>query len=157
MTAAAAQHRIRLRHEYGEPQSAAPHPKVACRDSVRRTDCRRADGAVCRDCTGPLDEIGDWSSIPADAELNVAIGLARLGMNVCYLTGIGADSLGRSTRGAMYRECVSCDLVRTDASRPTGFILKSLAVDGSDPVTEYGRQGSAASFLCLDGPPVIVL
>ena len=102
---------------------------------------------------GPLDEILDWHRSTAGAELNVAIGLARLGMNVGYLTRIGADSFGRSIRSAMHREGVGCDLVRTDASRPTGLMLKSLAADGSDPVIEYHRQGSAASFLGLEDAP----
>jgi sugar/nucleoside kinase (ribokinase family) len=35
--------------------------------------------------------------------------------------------------------------VRTDARYPTGFMLKAMVTDGSDPEVEYFRRGSAAS------------
>jgi 2-dehydro-3-deoxygluconokinase len=35
--------------------------------------------------------------------------------------------------------------VLTDESHPTGFMLKEMAADGSDPEVEYFRRGSAAS------------
>lgn len=83
----------------------------------------------------------------AGAELNVAIGLARLGLNVGWVSRIGDDSFGRFTCQQLDQEGVDRRQVTTDSRFPTGFQLKSRVDDGSDPQVEYFRKGSAASHL----------
>lgn len=83
----------------------------------------------------------------AGAELNVAIGLARLGLNVGWVSRIGDDSFGRFTCQQLDQEGVDRRQVTTDPRFPTGFQLKSRVDDGSDPQVEYFRKGSAASHL----------
>jgi 2-dehydro-3-deoxygluconokinase len=99
------------------------------------------------DRPGPLDEARHFSRFCAGAELNVAIGLARLGYRVGYLSRVGDDSLGRFLRRCMEEEGVRTELLETTAAHRTGFMLKSRAVDGEDPQIEYHRAGSAASTL----------
>lgn len=94
---------------------------------------------------GPLDAVGTFTRLVAGAELNVAIGLARLGFRVAYITRLGNDSFGRSLAAAMAREGIDIRLATVDPGYPTGFMLKSKSIDGSDPQTEYFRRGSAAS------------
>jgi sugar/nucleoside kinase (ribokinase family) len=96
---------------------------------------------------GPLEQVGSYAQTTAGAELNVAIGLARLGLRVGYISALGADSFGRHIAASLDREGVDRSQVGIRADHPTGFMLKSRSDDGSDPRIEYFRRGSAASRL----------
>ena len=95
---------------------------------------------------GPLDQVEAFTRGPAGAELNVAVGLARLGLHVAYVSRLGRDAFGRYLAAAMQGEGIDCSHVAFDAAHPTGFMLKARTHDG-DPQTEYFRRGSAASQL----------
>jgi 2-dehydro-3-deoxygluconokinase len=47
----------------------------------------------------------------------------------------------------MLQERLDLRHVRDDERHPTGFMLKEMAADGSDPEVEYFRRGSAASHM----------
>lgn len=96
---------------------------------------------------GPLESVTTFTRAAAGAELNVATGLARLGLRCAYVTRLGQDSFGRYLAATMQREGIDTRHVAIDATRPTGFMLKSRSDDGSDPRTEYYRRGSAASAI----------
>ncbi len=96
---------------------------------------------------GALEEVDRFRRFSAGAELNVAIGLARLGMRVGFMSRVGDDAFGRFLHATLEREGLSRDLVAIDPERSTGFMLKSLAVDGADPAIDYYRRGSAASAM----------
>ena len=96
---------------------------------------------------GELAEVGHFHKRIAGADSNVAIGLSRLGFKVAWLSRVGADSLGRFVIDTLEKEGLDCSNVAIDSTHPTGFQLKSRADDGSDPVVEYFRRGSAASHL----------
>ncbi len=102
---------------------------------------------------GPLEAVAGFTRAAAGAELNVAVGLARLGLRVAYLSRLGDDSFGRYLRRFMDDEGIDTRLVASDAGHPTGFMLKTLAVDGQDPASEYHRKGSAASHMGPDAAP----
>lgn len=97
--------------------------------------------------TGALPGVGQFSKRIAGADLNVAIGLSRLGFKVGWMSRVGGDSLGHFVRDTLSREGIDQQCVVTDARYPTGFQLKSKTDDGSDPAVEYFRKGSAASHL----------
>ncbi|HHQ6579464.1 TPA: sugar kinase [Serratia fonticola] len=97
--------------------------------------------------TGDLAEVESFTKRIAGAELNVAIGLARLGLNVGWVSRIGNDSFGRFTLQQLAKEGVNAQRVTVDDHYPTGFQLKSKNTDGTDPSVEYFRKGSAASHL----------
>ncbi|MBL5827196.1 sugar kinase [Serratia fonticola] len=97
--------------------------------------------------TGDLAEVESFTKRIAGAELNVAIGLARLGLNVGWVSRIGNDSFGRFTLQQLAKEGVNAQRVTVDSRYPTGFQLKSKNTDGTDPSVEYFRKGSAASHL----------
>lgn len=96
---------------------------------------------------GPLDEVRTFARTTAGAELNVAIGLARLGLGVGYISRLGSDSFGRYVAATLDREGIDRSHVSVDTDHPTGLMLKSRSDDGSDPSIEYFRRGSAASHL----------
>ena len=102
---------------------------------------------------GELHAVPDFRRVAAGAELNVATGLARLGLRTGYITRLGNDSFGKFLRGVLAHEGIDARYVVADAAHPTGFMLKTRSEDGSDPHIEYFRKGSAASHLGVADAP----
>ncbi len=98
---------------------------------------------------GALENVTRFNRVTAGAELNVAVGLSRLGLRVGYVSRVGRDSFGAFLLAFLDTEGIDRTQVAIDAERPTGFMLKGLASDGRDPVVEYFRRGSAASHMSL--------
>ena len=70
---------------------------------------------------GDLASVGQFGKRIAGADSNVAIGLARLGFKVRWLSRVGDDSLGRFVLDSLRREGLDCSAVEVDghcASRP---------------------------------------
>ena len=99
---------------------------------------------------GELAEADAFIKRVAGAELNVATGLARLGLNVSWVSRVGSDSFGRFVLSSLDKERINSESVTVDDRYPTGFQLKSRAENGTDPIVEYFRKGSAASHLSRD-------
>lgn len=99
--------------------------------------------------TGDLASAHAFVKRIAGAELNVAIGLARLGLKTGWVSRVGNDSFGRYVCQQLEKEGIDHRQVTVDNRYPTGFQLKSKVEDGSDPVVEYFRKGSAASHLSI--------
>ncbi|SAK64094.1 ribokinase-like domain-containing protein [Caballeronia temeraria] len=100
--------------------------------------------------TGDLAKAGQFTKRVAGADLNVAIGLSRLGFKVGWMSRVGNDSFGRYVLDVLASEGIDARRVTIDERYPTGFQLKGKCDDGSDPAVEYFRKGSAASHLSLD-------
>lgn len=96
---------------------------------------------------GKLANVEYFQRRIAGADTNVAIGLARLGFHVGWLSRVGDDSFGTFIRQALEAEGLDCRHLRTDPEHPTGLVFKELAQGGADPHVEYYRRGSAASHL----------
>ena len=90
---------------------------------------------------GPLEQVQTFSKRLAGADSNVAIGLARLGFKVGWVSRLGADSFGRYVRQAIEAEGVDTSQVAVDPNRSTGFMLKSCSLDGSDPEQDLLQVG----------------
>ncbi|MDB6443654.1 MULTISPECIES: sugar kinase [Pseudomonas] len=101
------------------------------------------------DQNGDLACVNQFHKRIAGADSNVAIGLSRLGLQVAWLSRVGADSLGRFVVRTLENEGLDCSHVAVDPAHPTGFQFKSRTDDGSDPQVEYFRRGSAASHLSV--------
>ncbi|MBD3897571.1 sugar kinase [Halomonas sp. ML-15] len=93
---------------------------------------------------GPLSEVQHFQRRLAGADNNVAIGLARLGFRVGWLSRVGNDSFGDYVQRALESEGLDCRHLRHDDDHPTGLVFKERAEGGSDPRIEYFRQHSAA-------------
>ena len=96
---------------------------------------------------GELSDVEHFFKRVAGAELNVATGLARLGMKVAWVSRVGDDSFGRFVLDSLKKEHIDASGVTIDGRYPTGFQLKSKVENGTDPIVEYFRKGSAASHL----------
>jgi 2-dehydro-3-deoxygluconokinase len=94
---------------------------------------------------GPPAAGSTWTLRAAGAESNFAIGLARLGVRVTWVSRLGADPLGDAVYDELERQGVDLSLVRRDVSAPTGIYLKWRESGGGR--VHYHRAGSAASRL----------
>lgn len=88
-----------------------------------------------------------FSRTVAGAESNVAIGLARLGKKIRWISRLGEDPFGDLILSTLAGEGVDVSCVKRDADAPTAVFFKDYKPLLSDPVVYYYRQGSAASHL----------
>ncbi|HUA40102.1 MAG TPA: sugar kinase [Streptosporangiaceae bacterium] len=108
---------------------------------------------------GPLHEATRFSVHVVGAELNVAVGVARLGHRVSFAGRTGDDPLGMMVVRRLRAENVGLDHLVIDADAPTGLLLRNIR-DEPPPEVIYYRAGSAGSLLApndvqriLDGLP----
>jgi len=128
-------------------------PGIAARAPIDVVTVGEAMVLFCAMQPGALSEVRQFRRATAGAELNVAVGLSRLGLKVGYLSKVGCDSFGDSLLSFLDSEGIDRSQVGIDDQHPTGFMLKSLETDGRDPRIEYFRRGSAASRLSLADDP----
>jgi len=96
------------------------------------------------DTVGPLEEVESFTRKLAGAEVNVCIGLTRLGHVATYVTRLGQDPFGVYTKATLEKEGISTEFITFDDEYKTGMMLKGKVLDG-DPHVAYYRKGSAAS------------
>lgn len=87
----------------------------------------------------------------AGAESNFAIALSRLGVDVAWVSRLGADPLGDLVARTIAGEGVDVRWVRRDKSAPTGVFFKLRSSGRTAPY--YYRRGSAASRLAEGDVP----
>lgn len=95
---------------------------------------------------GDIASVDDFSLSVAGAELNVSIGLSRLGHDAFYMTKLGCDSIGERIVALMKRNGLTDKFVEYDKLHSTGYMFKG-RVENGDPPISYGRRGSAASLI----------
>lgn len=96
---------------------------------------------------GALKDVTTFKKALAGAELNVCIGLTRLGHPVTYVTKLGAkDPFGAYLYEGIRAQGIDVSGISFDNAHPTGFMLKS-KVEHGNPDTAYFRKNSAASCL----------
>lgn len=95
--------------------------------------------------TGPLENVEHFTRALSGAEVNVAIGLSRLGHEVEYLTRLGDDPFGHYIEKTLIDNNIGTHTITYDPIYKTGIQLKSRVLDGSNPDAPYYRKGSAAS------------
>ncbi|MEV7694035.1 sugar kinase [Microbacterium sp. NPDC089189] len=95
---------------------------------------------------GRLSLGAPMSATPAGAEMNVAIGLARLGHDARWVGALGVDPAGDLVARTLRAEGVDTVGVRRDATAPTGLMLVDMPV-GLPPIVTYHRRDSAGSQL----------
>jgi 2-dehydro-3-deoxygluconokinase len=93
---------------------------------------------------GPLEAGRTLTLRIAGAESNLAVALTRLGVEVTWVSALGADSYGDVIERTLSAEGVHV-VARRDPERPTGLFTKWR--DGGRSHVLYHRHGSAASAL----------
>lgn len=95
----------------------------------------------------PHSPVGVRSALAATfagAESNLAIGLARLGHRVAFLSAVGHDGFGRAITRTLRGEGVDVSGVAVSRAGPTGVMFKDRR-DPARPEVMYYRAGSAFS------------
>jgi len=80
------------------------------------------------------------------AESNCAIGLARLGHSVCWVSRVGADPFGSRVVKTLRGESVDVSRVEVSANEPTGIMFKEPAPGNTSRVFYYRRNSAAAAL-----------
>ncbi|GAB2609425.1 sugar kinase [Pseudactinotalea suaedae] len=93
----------------------------------------------------PLGEAAGYEQGHAGAESNVAVGLARLGHQVAFVSRLGDDRLGRRIRRDLRGEGIDVGALVLDPTAPTGLLLRDGLGHGIS--VDYHRAGSAATRL----------
>lgn len=91
----------------------------------------------------------EWHKIMGGAELNVAIGVKRLGHSVQYISRVGEDPFGEFVKKTIASHKVGTDYVSYDPDHWTGHQIKNLVTHGDPDVFNY-RKNSAACHLTKD-------
>jgi 2-dehydro-3-deoxygluconokinase len=95
---------------------------------------------------GLLRHAHSFERFVAGAESNTAIGLARLGHRVAWISRVGDDEFGQCVLHAIQGEGVDVSNVRIDQQHPTGIYFKERRGAGITRIYYY-RADSAASHL----------
>lgn len=82
------------------------------------------------------------------ADSNVAIGLARLGHSVRWVSALGTDAFGDMIESGISEQGVETVVIRSEG-RQTGLMVKTPSKSDKRHVYFY-RSGSAASFMTAD-------
>ncbi len=95
--------------------------------------------------SGPLRYVPDFKMRIAGAESNVAIGAAKLGVDVAWVSKLGEDEFGHFICNQTRAEGVDCRHLIFTSEYPTGIMFKETSA-GETKVFYY-RAGSAASHM----------
>ena len=103
-------------------------------------------GLLIAQSEGALASVTGYDLAVAGAEFNVAVGVARLGHRVTYLTKLGEDPFGERIIRVLTENGIGNEFALWSAEKRTGFMLKGRVYAGDPPIF-YFRAGSAASTL----------
>jgi 2-dehydro-3-deoxygluconokinase len=98
------------------------------------------------DYAANLEDVEKFTRSLAGAEVNVCIGLKRLGYDVSYVTRLGVDPFGKYIKNFLVNEGIDTSYITFDSRFPTAFQVKSKTEVG-DPEVVYFRRGTAASHM----------
>ncbi|BEU88047.1 sugar kinase [Selenomonas sp. TAMA-11512] len=103
-------------------------------------------GLLIAQSEGALGSVTGYDLAVAGAEFNVAVGVARLGHRVTYMTKLGRDPFGDRIIHVLNENKIGTEFVAWSDEKRTGFMLKGRVREGDPPIF-YFRAGSAASTL----------
>lgn len=95
---------------------------------------------------GELKDVASFDRFIAGAEVNVSVGVSRLGHQIQYITQLGRDPFGEHIADFLKAEAIDTSLITFNPNYPTGFQLKNKD-SKRDPEVVYFRKGSAAYHL----------
>lgn len=105
-------------------------------------------GLLVADEKGNLKDVSHFHRLVSGAEVNVSVGVTRLGHKMTYLSQVGKDPFGQHIMDFLEKEKIDTSHVEVSEQFPTGIQLKSKD-DTKDPEIFYFRKGSAASKMDL--------
>lgn len=96
-----------------------------------------------------IKDVDHFKKFLAGAEVNVCVGLSRLGHSSEYITKLGEDPFGMFIKESLDKENIGTKYISHTDKFFTGFELKS-EVSNGDPKTFYFRKNSAAANFDVD-------
>lgn len=96
-----------------------------------------------------IKDVNHFEKFLAGAEVNVCVGVSRLGHSVEYITKLGEDPFGDFIKESLDRENIGTNYISSTGDYFTGYQLKSKVSTG-DPKIFYFRRNSAASHFTVD-------
>jgi len=97
------------------------------------------------DTVGPLEEVEHFTRSLSGAEINVCLGLSRLGHSAVFVSKLGDDVFGHYIEKYLKKRMIDTE-ISYDGNYRTGIQLKSKVLHG-DPEAPYYRKNSAASYI----------
>jgi 2-dehydro-3-deoxygluconokinase len=91
-----------------------------------------------------LKDVKFFEKFLAGAEVNICVGLSRLGHSTQYITKLGSDPFGDFIKESLHKNNIGIDYVSSTEEYFTGYELKS-KVSSGDPKIYYFRKNSTAS------------
>ena len=79
---------------------------------------------------------------PGGAPANVAVGLAKLGIDAGFIGKVGADAFGDFLRETLAQNCVNTDYLIADATSRTTLAFVATRSDGMKDITFYRHPGA---------------
>jgi 2-dehydro-3-deoxygluconokinase len=93
-----------------------------------------------------LENAAAYHASVGGAESNCAIGLARLGHSVCWVSRLGSDPFGSRVLKILRGECVDVSRVEISTNESTGIMFKEPAPGNASRVFYYRRNSAAAAL-----------
>mgnify|MGYP000358771122 CR=1 FL=1 len=90
------------------------------------------------------------------AEVNVAIGVSRLGGGAAWLGRVGDDEIGALVTATLRKEGVDVAGVTVEAGRPTSLLMRGSSVGGVRRPSYYREDGPGARLQPRDVPEPII-
>ncbi|MGO3049957.1 2-dehydro-3-deoxygluconokinase [Staphylococcus casei] len=91
-----------------------------------------------------LEDATTFTKYLAGAEVNVAVGVSRLGHSTQYITRLGNDPFGKFIAKALKKNNIGTNYIESTDDYWTAYQLKNRVSKG-DPDIHYFRKGSAAA------------
>lgn len=96
--------------------------------------------------TGPMKFVNAFEKRIGGAELNFAIGCARLGLNAGWISRLGSDEFGKSIRNFVRGEGIDVSQLELIEGYPTSLNFKEIMEDGSTRTFYYRDKSPMLSM-----------
>ena len=105
----------------------------------------------------PVSRARDYQRWTGGAELNVAVGVSRLGLTSRWFSRLGADGLGEAVLSDARSEGVITDSVIMDETANTGLIIRNSSSQSPIDVTYWRKNSAACNMKVADISEELVL
>lgn len=93
-----------------------------------------------------IKDVEHFKKFLAGAEVNVCVGVSRLGHSAEYITKLGEDPFGTFIKESLNKENIGTKYISSTDKFFTGFQLKSKVSDGDPKIFYFRRNSAAANF-----------
>jgi len=107
-------------------------------------------GLLVADEIKPLEQVEHFTRYVCGAEVNFAVGMARLGHKVAYVSKIGNDPFGKHIKDFLVENKIDNRYVGFDEEHMTGMQLKAKVTSGDPEVVNFRKNTAFANLSLAD-------